>query len=120
MKRKALSVFLWGNRFTYAFTEAGTREKVIQHARVQEYLEEHPGMQFDEIPDSSVAEITIPFSADRQFRELLSEITGTSVYELATITKTAALALNPVDGSISSFFEVFEYLEKLNDHQNCS
>lgn len=116
VKRKALSVFLWGNRFTYAFNESGVRDKVVRHAGVKQYLEEHPGMKINVIPESTDAEITMPFSADRRFRELLSEITGIPVYELVTITKTAALALHPGNGSISSFFDVFEYLEKQNNY----
>lgn len=114
VKRQSLSVFLWGNRFAYDFGEQGILDSIIKHTRVQEYLADHPEMKIEYTTKTPVADITIPFRADRPFRELLSEVSGIPVYELVSVTKTAALAQHPETGTIGSFFDVFEYLENEN------
>lgn len=120
VKRQSLSVFLWGNSFSYDFGKTAVLESIIHHSRVQEYLADNPEMRIDQTPGSPVADMTIPFRADRPFRELLSDISGIPVYELVTITKTASLARHPVTGQIGSFFDVFDHLADESNNQNRS
>lgn len=114
VKRQSLSVFLWGNRFVYDFRERGMIESIMKDSRIQEYLAAHSDMSIEYDRESTSIQARIPFRADRPFRELLSQVSGIPVYELATITKIAALATHPETGSIGSFFDVFEYLEREN------
>lgn len=114
VKRQSLSVFLWGNQFVYDFQERGMLESIMKDSRIQEYLAAHSDIRIEYETESTSVQARIPFRADRPFRELLSEVSGIPVYELATITKKAALAKHPETGSIGSFFDVFEYLDREN------
>ena len=114
VKRQSLSVFLWGNRYRYEFSDRETLVAIKGHEMVQAYLSENTQMIFDDADGNTSAILTMPFHADRKFRELITEITGKPVFESVTITKMETLATHPVSGELVSFFDVFEYLDGKN------
>lgn len=114
VKRQALSVFLWGNAYTYDFVSRDVFDTVVADNRTKEYLKENPGLKLEFGEEGTQVSVTMPFKADRKFRDLIAEITGTIVYESVSITKTATLASHPVTKEIVSFFDVFSHLAEIN------
>jgi hypothetical protein len=93
LKREALSKYLWGNEYTYAFADGESASRILGDARVAEYVSATPGTILS-VPDGASCAIRVPFAGDRPFRDLLAEIAGKPIYELVLIHKTRTLALN--------------------------
>ncbi len=90
-KRDSLSTMFWGSEYQYDFHEAHLSDQVWANPEVSRFIAESEGLLANK--DGSRWNVTVPFKADRAFRDLLAKAAGAShVFEVCSIHKTRTLA----------------------------
>lgn len=108
LRREALSKYLWGNTYAYAFYDDTLRAKTLADPRFVDFLALNESVRFAPASESSASyEVTVPFALDRKLRDLIAEICGMQALEAVSIRKVATLATTPGTEVPVSFFEVF-------------
>lgn len=117
LRRESLSKYLWGNTYLYTFYENPTFD--IQDKEIANFIEQYPGTVIKQKSETNQWLITLPFTADRPFRNLLAEKLGRPIYDIVFIHKTESLSLlTSEDNSVPvSFFTTFATVAKQNLEQ---
>lgn len=113
IKREALSNFLWGSRYRYTAFDVGQVSSVLGNEKISSFIGENPGMRLESVTDSDFIAV-LPFRADRPFRDLITELTGKSVYESFGIHKLESIAKDSKTGEPASFRELFKVVAEQN------
>ncbi len=116
-KRDPLSKVLWGSEYRYGFFDASEFALVMNDGRYREFVDEKGkeglAVRIEATSDSSgrddipgALRVTVPFSLDRPFRDLIAEITGKQTHATVEIRKISTLAAGK-DGKPTDFFDRF-------------
>lgn len=114
IRREALTKFLWGNRYIYTFYKEEILRNVLTDERFNLFLTLNNGIECITSSVNSL-EIRLPFHSDRPLRDLIAEISGFPIHEVAGIHKTASLAHNPENANEPiNFFDAFISVAEAN------
>ncbi|ULQ59992.1 TIGR03960 family B12-binding radical SAM protein [Brucepastera parasyntrophica] len=113
IKRKALSTYLWGNRYIWTFYNKNIKELLLNNDRIQEYLKHHTEIIFTDEGEDRLA-VTLPFEHDRETRDMVSEILSCNIQESIHIHKISSIAQNDTEKT-SDFFEAFQTTAEKNN-----
>jgi len=117
LRRESLSKYLWGNRYRYRIREEGRGFSALL-GLASAYAQGIPGASVEaDAHDPFLWSVTMPFRADRPFRDMLETETALPLYRVAEITKLEALAVpgNDDDETPTDFFSVFGEVAKANE-----